>query len=238
MLLILAKRFYILFNEISDLDLGLKSIKRPNFPSLKKRYEEYPVDGKDGMDYEFLGYEDRYLTVEYNFIEKKDIHNKVRLITKWLNNITDNKLVLSDNPEYFYLVKKIEYDDIERSLKVLGKFNVTFTLEPFAYQFSTNEEIELKNNDEIYNDGDFESKPILEIEGNGYIKLWVNDNLIELNVADKVTVNSKLELCFKNKIIEPARKKGDFPILKMEFNTIRWEGNVRRITINPNCIYY
>lgn len=238
MLLILAKRFYILFNEITDLDLGLKSIKRPNFPSLKKRYNEYTVDGKDGMYYEFLGYEDRTFTIEYNFIDKKDIHNKVRLITKWLNNITDNKLVLSDNPEYFYLVKKLEYADIERSLKVLGKFNVTFTLEPFAYQFSTNEEIELKNNDEIYNDGDFESKPILEIEGNGYIKLWINDNLIGLNIADKVTVNSKMELCFKNGEIENARKEGDFPKLIIGFNTIRWEGNVNTISINPNSIYY
>ncbi|GAA0069258.1 hypothetical protein UT300003_07810 [Clostridium sardiniense] len=231
-------KFYVLFNGITDLELGIKPIRRPNFPSLKKIYNEHPVDGKDGSEYEFLGYEDRILTIEYNFIDRKNIYDKVRQITKWLNNIQDFKLCLGDDPEYFYIVKKLEYDDITRKFKRVGNFKVTFTLEPFAYQFSTNENFEIKNNEVIYNNGDFESKPIIEIEGNGYVKLWVNENLIELNIADIVTINSKLELCFKNKIIEPARKKGDFPILKMEFNTIRWEGNVRRVTINPNCIYY
>ncbi|WP_346026073.1 distal tail protein Dit [Clostridium nitritogenes] len=230
--------FYIMFNDLFDYDLEIKVVKRPNFSRLRKRYNEYQVDGKNGSDYEFLGYEDRKLSIEYNFVDRKNIYNKVRQIIKWLDNIEDHKLVLSDNPEYFYMVKKVDYDDIERSLKIIGKFTVEFTLEPFAYRFSTNESFEINNNEEIYNDGDFESKPIIEIEGNGYIKLWVNENLIELNIADKITINSKLELCFKNREIEPARKKGDFPKLKIGFNTIRWEGNVKKVSINPNCIYY
>lgn len=234
----MRKKFYVVFNGIKDLDLGIKAVKRPNFPSLKKRYNEQEVDGKDGLEYEFLGYEDRALTIEYNFIDRKNIWGKVRKINRWLNSIQDYKLSLSDDPEYFYIVKKIEYDDIERKTKRVGSFNVTFILEPFAYSFDTNDYIEVKNNSKIYNDGDFKSKPIIDIEGNGYIRLWIDERVIELNIADKVTVNSKLELCFKNGEIEPARKKGDFPKLNIGFNTIRWEGNVRKVSINPNCIYY
>lgn len=231
-------KFYILFNGIKDLDLGIRPIKRPNFPSLKKRYNEQQIDGRDGTEFEFLGYEDRVLTIEYNFIDRKKIYNTVREIRRWLDNIQDYRLSLGDDPEYFYIVKKVEYDDVERKSKRIGSFNITFTLEPFAYQFNTNEDIELKNKSTIYNDGDFESKPTIEIKGNGYVKLWVNENLIELNISESVIINSKLELCLKNRIIERARKKGEFPKLKIGFNTIRWEGDVERVTINPNCMYY
>lgn len=234
----MRKRFYVYFNGIKDLDLGILPKTRPNFPALKKKYNEYTIDGKDGSEYEFMGYEDRILTIEYNFLDRENIHNKVRKITKWLNDIQDNRISLGDDPDYFYKVKKIEYDDIERKFKTIGRFKVTFTLNPFSYQFSTNEKIEINNNSKIYNDGDFESYPIFEIEGNGYVKLWVNDNLLELNISDSVTVDSEKELCFKNKIIEKAREKGDFPILKIGINTIRFEGNVSKVFINPNCMYY
>lgn len=234
-------KYFIWFNNCTDLEIGIKAVKRPFFPSLKKRYREQQIDGKDGTDYKIIGYENRILVVEYNFIDRKNIHEKVRRIRRWLDNIKDKRLWEGDDPSYFYIVKKVEYDDIERKLKTIGKFKVTFTLEPFAYSFYGAEELKINNGDMLYNGGDFESKPIITIQGEGDIKLWINESLIELNLTmGKTTINSKLELCYKDTLDNPTNKymKGDFPVLKLDENTIRWEGNIESINIIPNYIYY
>lgn len=220
-----------------DLDIGLKATTRPHFPALKKRVKDYPVDGKDGSYYETLGYEDRIFNISYNFIDRKNIHDTVRRIRRFLDTATGKKLATSDDPEYFYLIKKVDYDDIERKKKTIGKFKVTFTLAPFAYKFSTNQFLEIKSGQQIYNDGDFKSKPILEIEGNGYIKLWVNNNLIGFNIVDKTIINCEKELCYRQDELTNL-KIGKYPMLEKEFNTIKWEGNVVRVNLNPNYIYY
>lgn len=233
-------KFFVWFNGCADLEIGIKPIRRPFFPALKKRYKEYYIDGKDGADYKFTGYENRTLNIEYNFIDRKNINETVRRIRRWLGNVKDNKLWFADDPSFFYIVKRVELEDIERKNKKIGKFKVSFILEPFAYSLDGAEEIEVNNNETLFNLGDFESKPIFKIIGEGEIKLYLNNNLIELNINGSIIINSKLELCYKDNLNNLANKQmsGDFPILKLDENTIRWEGDVKMVSIIPNYIYY
>lgn len=126
--------FYTYFNNIKDRDLDVKAIKRPNIPSPIRKYKQITVEGRDGdlyIDEEV--YEDIIISIDYNFVDKKDFHEKCRKIKRWLNKIQENKLSFSDDLGIYYKVKKIECDDIERTYKVLGIFSVSFTCDPYAY---------------------------------------------------------------------------------------------------------
>lgn len=220
-----------------DSDFGLKAISRSNFPALQRKVKSYEIDGVDGTQYETNGYQDRVFTVNYNFIDRNYINDSVRKIRKWLDNLVGKRLSLADDPEYFYFIKKVDYENIERIKKRKGKFSVTFTLAPFAYKFSNNQFIDVENGVSLYNDGDFESKPLIKVRGNGYVKMWINDFLIGFDVADEVLINSEKELCIESNINKNI-KQGKYPLLKQEENIIRWEGNVVSVSINPNYIYY
>lgn len=221
----------------TDIEVGMKAITRPSFPALKKKNKTYQVDGKDGDYYEDLGYQDRKIDIKYNFYDRKTIHDRVRRIRRFLDNAVGKKLAFSDDPEFFYIIKHLEYGDIERITKRIGNFTVSIIVEPFAYKFATNQFIEINSGDQVYNDGDFKSKPLIEIEGNGYIKLWINNNLIGFNVVDKTLIDCKKELCYREDELTNL-KIGNYPILEKEFNNIRWEGNVKKVSLNPNYIYY
>ena len=236
----LINKYHIVFNNLSSNSLGLSVISRPNFSSLKKKYNEYEVLGREGKLYEFLGYEDNVIEVKFNFCELNNINSKVRLIKKWLNNIENNKLSFSDDPLVFYKVKKVEYENIERKLKIKGSFNLKFICEPYFYSFSSQEEIEIKNDETLINDGDFISKPIIKIEGNGEVNLNINGKPIKLNIGQEIIINSELELCYRESLkdMQNSQMSGDFPILDIGENKISWDKNVKRLSIIPNYRYY
>ena len=233
------KKFYLIFNNKKNTDLNLDIIKRPNFPTLTKNYEVYNVTGRNGGLYEFIGYEDRIIEIEFNLLERNNINNEIRRIRKWLDRVEDNKLAFSDDLQYFFKVKHIEYEVIERELNILGKFKVTFICDSFSYDFNSQKEIEVTNNSNIVNIGDFESKPILTLFGNGTTKLTINDSEILLNVGQEIILNSELELCYRNNFeMQNSKMAGNFPILKLGSNNIKWTGNITKVTIIPNFIFY
>ncbi|MGL4617096.1 MAG: distal tail protein Dit [Mycoplasmoidaceae bacterium] len=233
------KKFYLIFNNRKNTDLNLDIIQRPNFPTLTKKYEVHQVTGRNGGLYEFLGYEDRTIEVEFNLLNKNSINNHIRIIRKWLDRIEDNKLAFSDDKQYFFKVKHIEYENIERELNILGKFKVTFICDSFSYDFNSQKETEIINNSIIFNYGDFKAKPILKFLGNGAVKLNINDSIINLNVGQEIILNSQLELCYRNNFeMQNSQMKGNFPILKLGNNSISWIGNITKAIIIPNFIFY
>ncbi|GKX65651.1 distal tail protein Dit [Inconstantimicrobium mannanitabidum] len=232
--------FFVYFNGKRDLDLGIKTIKRPSIPIPKKRYKTTTVSGKDGDYYTTNGeYEDITIPVDFNFIDRTNFHAKCRQIDKWLNKIKDYQLKFSDDLGVFYKVKKIECDEIERVYKVLGKFTVKFTCDPYAWLVEGQQSITLNGNNII---NDFEAtKPIYIINAEGLITLKVNGKEVTINVGQQVTINTELQLCFKNKeLINLALKTGKFEDLYLNegINTIEYSvgtsGTLASIQLIPN----
>lgn len=191
--------YNIVYNGLSNKTLGVEVVKRPIIPIPNKNFNTFNITGQDGNFFEDLEtYEDIEIEISFNFVnEVKDIRNKIRKIKKWLENITDNKLILSDNRGRFYKVKKAElnnfsYDDLYE----IQNFTIKFTVDPYEYLDEGLEEITLGS--ELQNDYSV-SKPIYRIEGNGECELTVNDNTIKCTVdSGGININTDLGLIYKN----------------------------------------
>lgn len=238
----MGRPYFIVFNEKSSYtDLDLRIVKRPNIPLPKRRYEKHEVIGIDGDYYEDLEtYEDIEINVYFNFVDKTNIHNKIRQIMQWLNVIGDEegyKLTFADDTDYYYKVKTIKYSDIERQLKVKGIFTVTFLCEAFKYYVANDLITMTSNNYNIYSDEFvYNSKPILKIYGSGDITLTINEkDILFTGISNSIIVNSKISESYSNTYENLNNKmNGEFPIFKKGINTISWIGNVTKIEVTPN----
>ncbi|NFE93717.1 distal tail protein Dit [Clostridium botulinum] len=186
--------YSIIFNKICNLDLDIDIIKRPIIPFPTKRISPKEVPGKDGCYYVDEGtYEDMIIPIEFNFIENDldNIKPKVRNIKKWIDNIDDEKLILSDDPDMFYKVCKVELSNIEyEDLYEIQKFTVSFTVNPYQYTLKGQKQIELKNI--LFNHYDT-SKPIYIVVGNGNCTFKINDAVINCKVNNKLIINTEFD---------------------------------------------
>lgn len=229
--------FYFIFNNKKNTDLGIQVVKRPNIPIPERNIELKSLKGKDGsLTRDYKTYNDIKISVSLNFISgENDFINKGAEIADWIYNINDNKLIFSDNDKFYYKVKKIECKDIERSLKIIGKFIVIFVCDPYKYYIDNNE-IEITNSTEIVSPMlVVDSEPIISISGSGNINLIINDKRIVLeNVEENLIINSSILECYKEKENLNYKMSGEFPILKRGENIINVEGSIKSIEIKPN----
>ena len=227
--------FYLTFNnKNSYTDLNLRIVKRPAIPTPVKNTNKVEITGHDGDLYEELGgYADISIAVDFNFIDRDNIKKSWRKIKAWLNNIQDNKLIFSDDIEFYYKVKNITLSDLTITKKVLGTFTATFICEAYAYDVAGLNYIELNNNATLYNYLD-NSKPILKAYGSGVGTITINNNSFTVSIGDYVYINSSLELTYKT-IDTPANlQTGDYPVLTNGENKISWDSNITKIEIQPN----
>lgn len=233
--------FTIFFNNKSndDVDLDLYITQRPVIPVPTRKYETFEIKGHDGLYYEDLEtYDDIVIPIEFNFNEENLDNTKprVRSIKKWLENVQDRKLILSDDPGYFYYVQNAEINNVESydEFYELQKFTVNFTVKAYQYLLEGVNEIELKN--VLFNNWCI-SKPIYRIVGNGTCNLNINGTITTLNITNQLTIDTEY-----NKILEADRKpaigKSNIKNMSKLFlaegkNNFSWT-NGFRIYITPN----
>ncbi|QLY82229.1 distal tail protein Dit [Clostridium intestinale] len=234
----MARKYFIEFNNLNSLDLGLKVTKRPNFPLPKRRYETHDIQDGDGQLVEDLEtFDDVKIDVEFNFIDRINIHIKVTKILNWLNKIDDYKLYFADDIERHYNVKMIEYTDIERQLKVKGIFTISFICEPYKYYNQNNLISITTNNYSFYsNELVYNAPPLIKVYGSGNVTLTINNEDILLkSISGHIILNSILKEAYNDNIDNLNDKMdGYFPILKSGLNTLSWIGSVTKIEIIPN----
>lgn len=114
-------KYFIFFNDTTNLDVNLFIVDRPPKPSPVMEYEKINVPHGKTL-YKELGYSDIEITISFNFLSKDSWDHDFRRIKKWLLSKGNNKLKFSDDLEYYYKVNTVTIDTPERVLKVLGKF--------------------------------------------------------------------------------------------------------------------
>ena len=228
-------KYYIVFNRQTNIDTGVLIKTRPSKPSPTMKYEEIEAPGRDGLLYKEKGYGDIDISISFNFVSKtpEKWDKDFRKVKKWLLGNEDKNLKFSDDLEVFYKVNKVTIETPERVMKRLGRFTVTFTCEPYVYLEDGKDEINLTNNIYNYNET---SKPIYLIYGEGYLNLNVNGKVINVNVGQKIIIDTNLGLCFREDgSINNVALKGMYKdlYLKEGENTFSWTGSFQ-IKIIPN----
>ena len=171
-------------------------ISRPTIPVPEREYDTIKVEGRDGeLHRDKKTYKDIEIPISFNFVSKTpDVWAQdLRKVKKWLYSGKDNRLILSDDPEYYYKVKKAVMSDTERTAKRKGKFEIVFTCESYMYRVDGQDEKEI--GEYLYNPY-MKSQPVYKIYGNGEITLEVNGNQVTAEVTEQLNIDTKLEICY------------------------------------------
>ena len=226
-------KYFIMYNDLTNLDVDLLITDRPPKPSPTMEYEEVKVPGGKTL-YREKGYKDIDITVPFNFMSKDSWDYDFRRIKKWLLSKGNNKLKFSDDLEVYYRVNSVVIDTPERLIRRAGKFTVTFLCDPYVYI----DEDEFKLDNCVYNDY-LVSKPIYRIVGEGYLTLNINNKVIKANVGQELIIDTDKGLCFKEGAINNVALEGkyeDMYLLEGE-NTFSWtKGFEIYITPNLRCL--
>lgn len=229
-------KYFILYNNETNLDFNLSITERPSKPFPEMECETVKVPGGRTLYIE-KGYKDIEISVSFNFKSKKTTEwdKDFRTIKKWLSGNINNKLKFADDLEVYYKVNSVVIDSLERKNdKVGGKFSVTFTCEPFVYI----DEVEIELNTVLYNDY-LISKPIYRIVGEGYLTLNINNKTIKANVGQELVIDTDKGLCYREGIIDNVALEGryeDMYLLEGE-NTFSWTNGFKiYILSNLRCL--
>lgn len=223
------KRYFIIYNEKTNLDVNLLVATRPSKPSPVMQYEEVKVPGGKTL-YREKGYGDIDIPVSFNFVSRNTWDKDFRIMKSWLLSKVNNKLKFSDDLEVFYKVNKVTIDTPERVMKKIGRFTAIFTCEPHVYV--DEEERELSTL--LYNNY-LLSKPIYRIVGEGYLTLNTNNKVIKANVGQELIIDTDKGLCYRNGIVNNVALQGRYEDLFLQEgeNTFSWTSGFK-IYITPN----
>lgn len=218
-------------------DYGIVIEKRPTISSPKRRVNYIDIPGKSSsVRYDENTYEDITILLECGLKSRENLVGKIDEIKAWLFSTGESDLIFSFQPDKKYIAQVVNAIDFTQVFKYTSKFPILFNCRPFKYNVQNMPLTIAESGTNINNPGTVESLPIIEVYGTGDIKLYINNNEIELlDVTGKIIINSEIEDCYDDVFNNLNSKMiGHFPILKTGQNTIQWNGNVEKIEILPN----
>ena len=231
---------YFTYDNKSSADYGIIITKTNQLSGPERNIEVIEVDGRNEPILNDKGnYKPFELKLECSIdSELTNINDISRNIKGWLqSNFKFKKLILSDDPEYYYEAVCINKLDIEEVIEQLGEFQVVFLCNPLKRVVYGENKIILITPKVIYNNY-VNSSPHIKVVGSGDITISINDQkLILKGVEDEIEVDSEIMNCYKNVdgIITNQNNKmySEFPVIEEGRNNINWTGNVTRLEIIP-----
>lgn len=214
-------------------DFGIKVEKRPIIPKPQRNIQYVEVPGRSGsLKIDDATYKDIIIPVQCGF-KDEFVADKADRIKSWLDS-GEGPLILSNQPDKYYLAHVSDQIDISQEFKVFGKFLVNFRCKPFKYDLD-NSVITLTAAGTVTNPGTVASEPIIVVTGNGSIILTINGIDIQITgVSGTLTIDSVLKDAYKDTVLLNSQMNGDFPVLISGYNTISWTGAVTSVQITPN----
>lgn len=230
------KDFSIYFNNknsYEDLDILLKEevYLSPNSEEI----ETININDRNGSLTRKKGtFPDREIDITFVLphLNKDEMYYKLEEIVDWLEDVEDNRLMLNDHR--YYKVKHVSYGDITSQALRFFEITITFTLEPFKYDYNE-EEREVYSNVTIENLGNVYSEPIITITPKGNITnftITTNGDIFKIvdTVNKTVTINSELKKCVSNNL--NINTSGNYPILNRGENIITFDESKADVKIN------
>ena len=230
-------------NKEAYKDLNLLIMNAIEYPFIKEEKEVVEVNGRNegSLTIATGNYKDLVIPVTFKMYKTDNYKNRIREITMWLTDIRDNILSFEDYREKCYKVKKIDISNIYDVNFTSAIFTINFICNPFIYR-SREIPIVVNNNSDLYYDGDIKAEPniILELPSNEQnISIIINDREFRFEkVKERIEIiSSKMLVLDKNKGSLSNKMVGNFPILDLGINKIKWTGTINRFEINKNTIY-
>lgn len=225
---------HVIINDISNEDLPIDveviGWKRSLLP--ESRDELVYVDNIHGSKLKSKPLGNRIIEINFRayFDNEKERLNTVEHLAKWLYSEGFMKLVLSDEPDVYYLAKVLDDSDLEPQL-FTAEFTITFTCQPLKYgeqKTITAEDSSVEFNvDSTYYTAPF-IRFITESDENE-LTVTINGEEISYEDEEKIESNSEVTVDVKEK---EFRVNGELKVLEIEGYFTYLENGNNKISIN------
>lgn len=175
----------------------IKIMDRPNIPVPVINRKEINIPGRDGILYsEEKTADDIPINVRMNFSGKlQEWFEHARTVKGWLLQGGVHQLKFSDDPEYFYRVKKVELSEIEREFRIIGRFTAVFFCSGYHYLAIGDKGYAV---DDVKYNPYYTSHPVYTIRGEGVCNLKVNGKIMTVqNIGQNVTIDTERMITYR-----------------------------------------
>lgn len=173
---------------------GVYVEKRPDIPAGKEETDFITIAGRDSPIAVRTGERKNIeIALSCGFLENREMWSaKAREIRKWING--EGELSFADSANFFWKVRDVELKEFVRETKKIGKFDVTFTCDPYEYLKDGLREQDVEK--VRYNPYDT-AHPTYLITGNGTCTLTVNGKTMKATVGQNLTIDTDRMLAYR-----------------------------------------
>ncbi|MGN1021407.1 MAG: phage tail protein [Aristaeellaceae bacterium] len=208
-------------------------LEQPPITVPSERVTFTDVPGRSGSLTQLEGddvYDDMVLTATCLIADPARIPE----IAAWLRG--SGTVTFANRQGGFYHARVVNQIPFEKILRgnPHRSFAINFRCKPFWY-LSDVEPITLTTSGTfITNPGSVASEPIITVYGSGEITLMVGMTITELEITDKITLDTPLMEAYAGAASMNSCMSGDFPVLLPGKHAVSWSGNVSKVEIQPN----
>lgn len=236
---------YIVFNNkntLEDLGLGILTSNEHNRTEEEMEYIEVEGRKKGSLTIRRNNFKDIIIKRTFRIIDKEDLNEKLIKITRWLNNVEDNRLFFSNYTEKCFTVKNATIKNIKDDKGNIFDIDIEFVCEPFLKDLN-NDFVEVKNGDIIYNWGDEVAEPNIKFTlfpKYGDVTIFLGGETLEIkNVKDDLIIDTSLFRATSEGM--EVKSIGDFPLLQKGANIINFNSTqslgIQKCEIKKNLLY-
>ena len=221
------------WNGVRCTQYDIHVLEQPPVTIPSERVAFTDVPGRSGSLTQLEGddvYDDMVLTVSCVIADP----SRIPEIAAWLRG--SGTVTFANRQGGFYHARVVNQIPFERILRgnPHRSFAINFRCKPFWY-LSDVEPITLTTSGTfITNPGGVASEPVITVYGSGEITLMVGMTITELEITDKITLDTPLMEAYSGSTSMNSCMSGDFPSLLPGKNAVSWSGNVSRVEIQPN----
>ena len=221
------------WNGIRCTQYGIHVLEQPPVTIPSERITFTDVPGRSGSLTQLEGddvYDDMVLTATCLIADP----SRIPEIAAWLRG--SGTVTFANRQGGFYHARVVNQIPFEKILRgnPHRSFAINFRCKPFWY-LSDVEPITLSTSGTfITNPGCVASEPVISVYGSGEITLMVGMTITELEITDKITLDTPLMEAYSGSTSMNSCMSGDFPSLLPGKNAVSWSGNVSRVEIQPN----
>lgn len=221
------------WNGIRCTQYGIHVLEQPPVTIPSERITFTDVPGRSGSLTQLEGddvYDDMVLTATCLIADP----SRIPEIAAWLRG--SGTVTFANRQGGFYHARVVNQIPFEKILRgnPHRSFAINFRCKPFWY-LSDVEPITLSTSGTfITNPGCVASEPVISVYGSGEITLMVGMTITELEITDKITLDTPLMEAYSGSTSINSCMSGDFPSLLPGKNAVSWSGNVSRVEIQPN----
>ena len=221
------------WNGIRCTQYGIHVLEQPPVTIPSERVTFTDVPGRSGSLTQLEGddvYDDMVLTATCLIADP----SRIPEIAAWLRG--SGTVTFANRQGGFYHARVVNQIPFEKILRgnPHRSFAINFRCKPFWYLSDVGLITLTTSGTFITNPGSVASEPVITVYGYGEITLMVGMTITELEITDKITLDTPLMEAYSGSTSMNSCMSGDFPSLLPGKNAVSWSGNVSRVEIQPN----